>query len=212
MLLRNSLGRSLLFLAVGALFLCAASLRAQDNPRIELFGGYSWYNTPVRVLQFGTIPGTQTVCPPTCAFVNVHPNTTLNGWEAQGQYHLLSEYGGSIGIVADFGGNYGTVGGSSIHQTTYLFGPQISVPKAFSPFAHVLLGWAHQSQGFSNNPLFLRAGSSDHSFAFAFGGGIDFRPVRHFAWRVLQVDYMHTSFFGTGNNGVRLSTGAIFRF
>src|SRR5579883_2173676 len=150
-------------------------------------------------------------CPPTCAFVATHPNTTLNGWEAQGQYHLLNYYG-SVGLVADFGGNYGSVHGSSIHQTTYLFGPQISIGHAVSPFAHALFGWATQSQGFTNSASFARAGSSDSSFAFALGAGIDFRPTQHLAYRVLQVDYVHTSVFGIGNNGARLSTGIIFRF
>jgi opacity protein-like surface antigen len=211
MQLRIALGRSLLFLAAGAALLCASASRAQEVSRVELFGGYSWYNTPVRTFQLGAIPGSGFACPPTCAFVAAHPNTTLNGWEAQGQYHLLDYYG-SVGLVADFGGNYGSVHGSSIHQTTYLFGPQISVGHAVSPFAHALFGWATQSQGFTNNAFFARAGSSDSSFAFALGAGIDFRPTQHLAYRVLQVDYVHTSVFGTGNNGARLSTGIIFRF
>ncbi len=52
-----------------------------------------------------------------------------------------------LGAVADLGGNYGSPTGVGSSVRTYLFGPQVSFPARVSPFAHVLFGAAHFSQG-----------------------------------------------------------------
>lgn len=139
------------------------------------------------------------------AYERFNPNgvssTNLNGWEASAQYKFAPWIGG----VADFGGEYGTVAGvSSSSVTSFLFGPQVSFPARVSPFAHVLLGGAHFSFG--------HGGPSDTAFASAIGVGIDARVAHGVSWRVIQGDWVHTSFFGNGQNNARISTGIVFRF
>jgi hypothetical protein len=128
-------------------------------------------------------------------------SNNLNGWDLSVQYKFAPWIGG----VADFGGEYGTISGassSSVH--TFLFGPQVSFPARVSPFAHVLIGGGHISLG--------QGGPSDTAFTEAIGVGIDAHLVHGIAWRVIQGDYVHTGFFGGGQNNGRISTGIVFRF
>jgi outer membrane protein with beta-barrel domain len=94
-----------------------ASLPAQAQDKVEVFGGYSF-------LHF-----------------NTSPSANLNGWEVSGQYKFTDWLGG----VADIDGHYGSIGGLSTSTYTYLFGPQVSWPARVSPFGHLLLGGAHNS-------------------------------------------------------------------
>lgn len=130
--------------------------------------------------------------------VDSSPSLNLNGWELSGQYKFARWLGG----VADLDGHYGSLGGASISTHNYLFGPQVSWPARISPFAHVLFGAAHLKVG----------GLADTSFSTAIGGGIDARLVHGLYWRVIQGDYIHTRFFGTGQNNARVSTGIVVRF
>jgi opacity protein-like surface antigen len=86
-----------------------------------------------------------------------------------------------------------------------LFGPRLSVSLSkFTPFAHVLIGASHvktDRNGFG----------SDTSFGDALGGGLDYRLFHIIAWR-FQGDYVHTRFFGTTQNNLRLSTGLVVVF
>ena len=132
-------------------------------------------------------------------FLGLHSN--LNGWEVSGEYKFADWIGGR----ADFSGDYGTVGGvSSSGLYTFLFGPQVSFPARVSPFAHVLLGGAHFDFG--------HGGPSDTDFASAIGGGFDAKVAHGISWRIIQGDWLHTSFFGNGQNNARISTGIVFRF
>jgi len=126
------------------------------------------------------------------------PSFNLNGWELSGQYKFARWLGG----VVDLDGHYGSPSGISTSTHHYLFGPQVSWPARVSPFAHVLIGAAHVNVG----------GVGDTSFSTAIGGGIDARLVHGVYWRVIQGDYIHTQFFGSGQNNARLSTGIVFRF
>jgi hypothetical protein len=93
-----------------------------------------------------------------------------------------------------------------VTEPTFLFGPRVSVSKGkFSPFAHAVFGasfMAENGSGVSN---------SDMSFAFAVGGGIDYRLMRLVGWRV-QTDMLHTRFFSNTQNNVRISTELVVHF
>jgi hypothetical protein len=135
----------------------------------------------------------------------------LNGWEAS----LEGKFLPWIGIVADFGGGYGSNGlplpcpssgcgfsSTSVSKRTYLFGPRVAVPIGrFTPFVHALIGAAHVND----------RGSTDTSFASAIGGGLDYKLIKGVAWRG-QLDNVHTNFFSRGENHIRFSTGVDFRF
>jgi opacity protein-like surface antigen len=146
---------------------------------------------------------------------------SLNGFQATFEGKVVP----MLGFVADFTGHYGSISSpvfcslctgpvtasSNAHQYEAMFGPRVSFSAGkFRPFAEFELGVAH----FTSGPVPLYAFpnyASDTSFATALGGGLDYKIVRPVAWR-LEGDYVHTGFFGVGQNNLRLSTGLAFRF
>lgn len=202
-------------LSLGIIFvsLFPAFLHAQD--RFEVFGGYSYFRASVN--DTGTI-----LCPgPPCPTKTFFDHPSLNGWEGSLVYKPAKDFG----IVADFGGNYGSLparsGGGSMHTNTYLFGPQVSFPARVSPFVHVLAGVAHESTGSGSGSGagggFVFPAHSGNAFAITLGGGVD---VRLFApdvvpdvWvRLIQVDYMASHFVSSFQNQQRVSAGLVFHF
>ena len=144
----------------------------------------------------------------------------LNGWNGSIEGKVFP----FIGIVADFSGHYGSgpvvpnpactavVGGkcSGVSATTnvhsFFFGPRVSVSVGkVRPFAHILVGASHTNESAS---LFS---TSDTSFAYALGGGVDYHLIPLVSWRV-QADLLQTRFFGDTQNNVRISTGVAIHF
>jgi len=195
-----------------AIILAATAAYAQVPTSGNIFGGYSYVNADL-------ISGTR---------------SNLNGWNAS----LEGKVFPFVGIVADFSGNYGSqtvqvpgptalpvgacpVGGIiiscppitgttsfnvTLHQHNFLFGPRVSTSVGrVRPFAQVLFGASHLAEGGSG------ATGSATSFAYAVGGGLDYRLMRPIAWRV-QVDLLQTRFFSITQNDVRVSTGVVLRF
>jgi hypothetical protein len=182
----------LALMALSFSFLFASVAHAQDT--VEVFGGYSYLRPSATFIE--TIP-----CPigtTSCGVISGHPN--LNGWELSGAYYPYTW----LGATADFSGHYGTLQGSSIHFQTYLFGPQIRLPGPVSPFAHVLIGAAHEALGnFSPQPT---------AFAAAVGVGIDIEVMHFVSFRPIQLDYLVTRFGSATQNQPRASAGVVFRF
>ena len=118
-----------MLLVFGLCMVAALSAQAQDDDKVEVFGGYSY-------MRFHS-----------------SPHVNLNGWEASAQYKFRDWIGG----VADFDGHYGSISGIGTSTYTYLFGPQISYPARVSPFGHILLGGAHNSTGGFGNSSFSMA-------------------------------------------------------
>ena len=75
----------------------------------------------------------------------------------------------------------------------------------FTPFAEAFVGVAHIHTG-GTLPT-----PSNTSFAYAFGGGLDYKIIRPIALRV-EGDYLRTSFFSTDQNNFRLGVGVVVRF
>jgi len=188
------------------IFLAAAGAHAQVPTSGNIFGGFSYVNADL-------ISGSR---------------TNLNGWNAS----LEGKVFPFVGIVADFSGNYGTqtvqvpsgstacpvgvilpclpVGTSSInvslHEHNFLFGPRVSTSVGkVRPFAHALFGVSHLAESGSG------ASGSANSFAYALGGGLDYRFMPAGGWRV-QADMLQTRFFSATQNDFRLSTGLVLRF
>jgi hypothetical protein len=182
----------------GSLFASAAS--AQDT--FQVFGGYSYLRQSLALTEA-----------PACGCSNVLLATTanpnLNGWEISGTYNAYKW----LGVTADFSGHYGTVQGSSDHLQTYMFGPQVHLPGPVSPFAHVLLGGAHETvgsgggiSGYAINPI------SANAFAVAVGAGIDIKVAPFVSFRPIQLDYLVTRFGSATQNQPRASAGVVFHF
>jgi opacity protein-like surface antigen len=169
----------------------------------NVFFGYSYENTSSSTLGFAN-----------------STRANLNGWEASGEGKVFP----LLGFVADVAGHYGTqnydfnLGGNNTpisvngHEITAMFGPRISAGVGkFRPFAQALFGVGHitTSQNSSVADNFVQP--SDTSFAWALGGGLDYKIIRPVAWR-FQGDYVETRFFGDTQNDIRLSTGIVVRF
>jgi opacity protein-like surface antigen len=182
------------------LFLFAGFANAQV-PGGNVFFGYSYESTNTSAFGPNVITSTVT-----------RPN--LNGWEASFEGKVLP----FVGIVGDVAGHYGSESFTEAtpiglittnvtgHEQEYLFGPRLSVPVGrFTPFAEAFVGVAHIHTG-GTLPT-----PSNTSFAYAFGGGLDYRIIRPIALRV-EGDYVRTSFFSTDQNNFRLGVGVVIRF
>jgi hypothetical protein len=176
------------------LVLLSALAWSQIAPsRIEVFGGYSY--TPSNFTWYGN---------------------GENGWNAGGAVNAIKW----IGFKADFAQYRYTYGpGDHSTTTTFLFGPQVSIPlpraSRIRPFGEFLIGGAHiyyHLQGYRFD--FFKQSTS---FAWAVGGGLDFRLSNHF-WLRAEADHLHTHFIPWDNqlhvadSRARIVTGLVFRF
>jgi hypothetical protein len=165
----------------------------------------------------------------------------FNGWSAEGQYNFTR----AIGVVADVGGRYGTPILSSRFATltglpksnaySLLVGPVLSYrnKSKLTPFVHALFGFDRISLSASTisglvNPLSTTATNYTDA-ALLLGGGIDYKLLRRFSLRLVQLDELRTYhnynkfydaafntslFYGISNrqNNFRVSTGISVHF
>ena len=211
--------------AMAGLFPLLAS--AQDFPKAEVFGGYSYLHLDTH----GTTTASLTqecnvltggACPAT---FKIRPG--FNGWEAAGQFNLNSW----LGVKADFAGHYGNILSVKFntplpfnfaipdqHIYDFLFGPVLSQRgHRYTAFAHVLFGAEHV--GIGSSPIIANGlgtftpPSSETDFSFALGGGIDFKVSRHLSIRAGQFDYQFVnSSGGSHSNDFRFSAGVVGAF
>jgi hypothetical protein len=182
-----------------SLFVLASPSHAQ---RIELFGGYSYVRAPVTFVQ------TSSTCPiQGCPTFSTTQNLNLNGWEVSGAYKLL----GPLAVAADFSDTSGSFQRADTRLKTYLFGPQLRFPGPISPFAHFLIGGAHESIATAPGPL-ITSGPTQNAFATAIGGGLDLKVLPFISLRPIQVDYLLTHFNSKTQNQPRISVGIVVRF
>lgn len=113
------------------------------------------------------------------------------------------------------GGHATNIGplGQSLTLTTYTVGPRVDFRlQRFSPYVQVLLGAAHASDSyFPENGTYS---TSANSFAFSTGGGVEYFINHRFTIRVIEAQYLHTSFPNGGNdsqNHLMLGAGVVFK-
>jgi opacity protein-like surface antigen len=191
--------RKLLFPLV--VFGICISVSAQDFPRAEIFGGYSYGNFQILSNRSG-----------------------LNGWNASATVNIYRWFG----LTTDVGGLYGGKGSQVItlptpigteteslkeHFHTFLFGPQFAYRSGrISGFAHLLIGEtrANESLTVTCPTCFILVSPFNSNTvtqtALALGVGADYKLTRTLAWRV-QADYLPIS----SSNNMRVSTGLVFR-
>lgn len=174
---------------LGLMLVLSLTAAAQDAPKAEIFGGYSYVR-----FNPGSITGIS--------------GQNLNGASGSVSFNAKPAFG----IVMDFGGyRLGNIAGSglSANVISYLFGPRIVARGArVEPFIQVLFGGTRISGA--------GVGASDSAFAMTFGGGMDLKASTHVAIRLIQAEYLMTRFdVGTGSatrqNNARISTGIVFR-
>jgi len=182
------------------LLLFSQSMRAQDSKQpktLDLYLGYSFTRvSPSSSSGLGSFP--------------------LQGGEASVSYKITTWITG----VADFGLSATKARNSNIvgiqingTETTYLFGPRLTLPhaKRFTPFAEALVGFAR-----ANHALYDTS-SSQTSWAWAAGGGLEVRLNGNFSLRPIELDYLQTHFSEMRNgpqfqNDVRATTGFVLHF
>lgn len=192
-------------------FLIALSVVAiaQDTPKAELFGGYSYLRTDEETID---LTGTGTLAR--------RSGSNLNGWNVAMMYNPTSW----LGFVGDFGGAYGKInyGVAGIGTTrvnsnfhTFMFGPQFSMrSRHVTGFVRGMVGAVRLDQ--SATIAGQRFDSEETAFAAAFGGGVDVRFADKVSLRLFQADLFLTKFDGQGiasdtQKALRVSTGFVFR-
>ncbi len=217
----------LLGVCVLGLMICLASApaHAQDVPKVEIFGGYSFlrFNSDAHIIASptGIYVGIITPPPPTAVSL---PTMNLHGWHTS----VGVNFNRWLGLAGDFTGNYGT---PNINQSglnadvrtrvySYVFGPRVSFRgnERVTPFVHVLVGGAHLSLRAKD----LTTGNvsdveTSNGFAMVAGGGVDVKVGRFLAVRLGQVDYLFTRLPGESSpthnqHNFRYSAGVVFRF
>ncbi|HXO87569.1 MAG TPA: outer membrane beta-barrel protein [Candidatus Acidoferrales bacterium] len=194
-----------LALLCGAMLLFAGLASAQDSPKVEAFGGYSY----LRANEGGE-------------------GFNFNGGSGSLAYNLTPW----LGVVGDFGGYHwsgsGDFAGEDATIVSYLFGPKVALRHGpITPFAQVLFGGAHFSaSGEDCDDVRLHregdgcsSGSfSENGFAMTIGGGVDWNATSHIGIRLIQAEYLLTKLNGEGvggsntQNNARISAGVVFRF
>jgi opacity protein-like surface antigen len=192
--------------ALITLLLCVTgTMFAQDIPKIDVFGGYSYANA---------------------RNVTLANRINLNGWSSSVAYN----FNRWLGFVAEGSGHYGSQAitlpitcplilpncnsrNVSQHIHTLTLGPRFSyrTNSRFTPFGHVLMGEGYDSET-DNTPLgaapFHHAKSS---FVWKTGVGVDYALNPRLALRT-QTDFVHTHFFGSTQHDFQLSTGVVVHF
>jgi len=191
-----------------ALLCASVPSRAQDNPRLEVFGGYSYGQlNPGGRLVAQTNPGGK--------------HFGLSGWHAAAQTRVYKD----LGFVVDFAGYAGTsdveLAAEHSRYNSYLAGPQFN----FRKFGHSNL-FVHGLVGVARDRVYLKTGNPADDqhltrLAAAFGGGVDFGLTDHIALRAIEADYVLNSFPNLSSTGpsvgahqanARVSAGIVFRF
>jgi opacity protein-like surface antigen len=192
----------MIFLAIG-LFLFSISSFAQEviYPKVEAFGGFSMSSIP-GVTTFDPTTGAQTVS-----------RKSLMGWQASANYNLTHH----LGIVGDFGGQYGSVAGATVLGVTipgysmntyqFLFGPQVVFRGSrVTPFAHAMFGGIREGIGSTTVTVagvsVTTPGVSSTGLGMGIGGGLDINISDRLALRVPQFDWTPRHIPGTTVLGV----------
>ena len=184
--------RSLLVLSllVGLSLPAFSQMDQIDNPRIDIFGGYS------HVGNYGL---------------------GLSGWTASADLRLIhwlgiegdvsGNYGRKgLGTIATLLPNVPNSVGTSLHS--FNFGPSgtfRSDTGKYDAFGHVLFGVSHTNVDAAGDAV------GDTAFSWILGGGADYNVASMFALRA-QLDLLHTKFFNGGQNHGRISFGVVYRF
>jgi hypothetical protein len=179
-----SLVAALLFAATPALAQGPVSI-TRKMPVGEMFGGFSY----ARLSDSGTTTNTKGI-------------VGSFAWNAKPWLQL----------VADSSYNLGSYNGVNVtlygnHYGARVFHRERNSWRA-SPFAEVLVGGSHVNNTVSG-PGGLQF--ADLGFSMKMGGGVDLNLTPHFAVRVFDADYYRTSFFGSHQNNIWLTTGFVIR-
>jgi hypothetical protein len=157
---------------------------AQEYPKAEIFGGYSYVRADIPTIPLSIL---------------AERGANFNGGSGSVAYNP-SPWVGLLGDVGVY--HHGTRLGST-NIVTYLFGPRLSFRKSsrVTPYGQFVMGGTHMS---------IDTASST-SFTLVMGGGLDAGISPRVAVRLIQADYMlATKTAEVTGNRVRISAGIVF--
>ena len=181
--------RRMIFLAIG-LFLFSISSFAQEviYPKAEVFGGFSMSSIP------GVVPNFD----PTTGLPTSYSRKSFMGWQGSANFNLTHH----LGIVGDFGGQYGSIPGVTVLGITtpsismnsyqFLFGPRIMFRGSrVTPFVDALFGASKLGTSTTTSILGVSTtvAVSSTGFGMGLGGGLDINISDRLALRVPQFDW-----------------------
>jgi opacity protein-like surface antigen len=200
--------RALLFL--GTVLTTVPFLAAQEAPKVEIFGGYSYLNVDTEGLT---------------------DRLNFNGFDSNVTLNLSRNLGIEGDFAGHFQGNCADLNASAnqalqdsgiaidtnirCRDFAYMVGPKVSFrTRRLTPFAHALFGG--DSFAVSASAPDFSASVSQTRWSMAAGGGVDFSLSPRVSVRAAQFDYFltnHSGFFGgTHQNHFRVSGGIVFKF
>jgi hypothetical protein len=161
-----------------ALFAVTLPAQAQDTPTAEIFGGYSYLNSS---------PGDPT---------GIADRLNMHGWNGS----FAGNFNYWFGIVGDFSGHYTSdcvdvlVVDISCDHHSFAAGPEVSFRGTRTrAFVRALFGVDNASV--EAGALGFTTSTSDNSFLFGGGGGVDIRANDSISIRAVQFDYLTTDHF-----------------
>jgi opacity protein-like surface antigen len=164
------------------LLIAALPVAAQDVPKAELFGGYSW------------------------AGGNFH------GWDTSVTANVNRWLGLTANFSGHYGHEQGGIIREQQRAISYLFGPRFTLRKnkRVTPFAYALFGGVNYNVRLTISGQTLVT-ATDTGFNLALGGGLDVKLNEHLSLRAFQLDYLRPNFFGESHNRGRLAFGLVLR-
>lgn len=181
--------------ALTSSFLTAPSAALPEAPRVPQYGGggdfgYRWdLATGYEYVHFKSAPF----------------SANMSGIHTSIAYSLTEWFALEGSVVAAFGGDVFQAGEMSKYALL-TGGARVKwnrEPHRFSPWMHLLVGWAHV------NPQI--AASSKSGFALQAGGGIDWFLNPRLSFRG-EADYVRTQLYSDSQNNIQAGVGVVIHF
>lgn len=171
-----------LFYVPVVILLMSLTGAAQETPKVELFGGYSYVG--------GNFHGW-----------NVSVAGNLNKW-----FGVVADVSGHSGGFDDVNVR------ERQKINSFLAGPRFSIRtrKRVTPFVHALFGPTRVRFRATEDGETFNA--SDTGFSMFLGGGIDIKVNDHIAIRAIQIEYGRANIFDESQSRGRVAVGVVFRF
>ncbi|HXG68391.1 MAG TPA: outer membrane beta-barrel protein [Blastocatellia bacterium] len=188
-------------LLIAVFLLTAIPTLAQEAPTVEVFGGYSYFSSDIRL--------DNPFDDDEDDFFDQREGLHGVGFSIAGNFHP------NVGIVADLSYNKREIDipfapDLDSSKFTFLFGPRFTYRGgAVDVFGHTLVGGVRSK---------FEDFDSVTDFALGLGGGVDIKAGDNFAIRVAQIDYIpqRTEDIFTDDSewihNVRFQIGAVFRW
>jgi outer membrane immunogenic protein len=167
------------------------------EPRADLALGYSYMHS-------NAPPGG-------CGCFNVNGGSASFAWSFKpGSWAVVGD------VVSGYAGGVSSAG-YGITLSAFTAGVRYTPPMGHSslrPFGQVLAGVAHSSGTLVQGSLSATS-NAGAAFAGNFGGGVDLRVSRRFSIRLVEADYLLTTFDNGSNNhqnNLRISAGVVIHF